>query len=366
MKRLEYDVSFATPAFLGNAEQQAQWRTPPFKAMIRHWWRIVKAPLVNFDVEALRQAEGRLFGAAADDGDSRRSLVRFRLSGWSAVRVSTWDADDKIPHPEVTNGAGAPMSIGAQLYLGYGPLTFKSGKTSLNTDAGRSALAPGEDGLLLTLIVPESFEQEVREAIQLADWFGSIGSRSRNGWGSLQMVARPDTPPIPRLSVSLLSPYLRDLALCLQRDWPHAVGSCDGRPLVWLIPPQDSWRKLVRELASIKITFRTHPKTMSLVGVPKGKFAPRHLLAYPVTHHGVSGNHWGNQGRLANQIRFKAFKDANRWRGVIVHTPSRLPEEMLADLPAGVRGELSTVALAAWREVHGILDKLAQRIEPND
>lgn len=30
MKTLEYRVSFATPAFLGNAEQAGQWRTSPF------------------------------------------------------------------------------------------------------------------------------------------------------------------------------------------------------------------------------------------------------------------------------------------------------------------------------------------------
>ncbi len=31
MQELSYTVSFTTPAFLGNAEQQAQWRTPPFR-----------------------------------------------------------------------------------------------------------------------------------------------------------------------------------------------------------------------------------------------------------------------------------------------------------------------------------------------
>jgi CRISPR-associated protein Cmr1 len=46
---LTYQVSFNTPAFLGNAEQQAQWRTPPFKAMLRQWWRVVKAPDVGYD-----------------------------------------------------------------------------------------------------------------------------------------------------------------------------------------------------------------------------------------------------------------------------------------------------------------------------
>lgn len=47
MTTLTYQVSFNTPAFLGNAEQQAQWRTPPFKALLRQWWRVVKAPEVN-------------------------------------------------------------------------------------------------------------------------------------------------------------------------------------------------------------------------------------------------------------------------------------------------------------------------------
>lgn len=62
MKKLEYTVRFTTPAFLGNAEQQAQWRTPPFKALIRQWWRIVKAPKLNkpFDITQLRTAENTL------------------------------------------------------------------------------------------------------------------------------------------------------------------------------------------------------------------------------------------------------------------------------------------------------------------
>lgn len=44
MQTLTYQVGFNTPTFLGNAEQQAQWRTPPFKALLRQWWRVVKAP----------------------------------------------------------------------------------------------------------------------------------------------------------------------------------------------------------------------------------------------------------------------------------------------------------------------------------
>jgi len=35
LRELSYQLSFNTPAFLGNAEQQAQWRTPLFKALLK-------------------------------------------------------------------------------------------------------------------------------------------------------------------------------------------------------------------------------------------------------------------------------------------------------------------------------------------
>jgi hypothetical protein len=33
MRKLEYQLSFTTPAFSGNTDQQGQWRTPPFEGV---------------------------------------------------------------------------------------------------------------------------------------------------------------------------------------------------------------------------------------------------------------------------------------------------------------------------------------------
>ncbi|MDW8479479.1 MAG: hypothetical protein RML12_06125 [Xanthomonadales bacterium] len=92
MKTLELTVTFLTPAFLGDAEQNARWRTPPFKAEIRRWWRLVYAASRNFNVaiEEMRKREGRLFGNAwlkHQEGnrevyDFCKSQVRVRLKGW--------------------------------------------------------------------------------------------------------------------------------------------------------------------------------------------------------------------------------------------------------------------------------------------
>ena len=64
MKTFRYRLSFTTPAFLGNASQQAQWRTPPVKALLRQWWRVAVAQEMGYCVERLRQRENQLFGTA--------------------------------------------------------------------------------------------------------------------------------------------------------------------------------------------------------------------------------------------------------------------------------------------------------------
>lgn len=60
MKTLEYNIRFITPAFVGNAEQNGQWRTPPLKALLRQWWRVVYVANKNFqiDLKAMLHEEG--------------------------------------------------------------------------------------------------------------------------------------------------------------------------------------------------------------------------------------------------------------------------------------------------------------------
>ena len=357
MKKLEYTVGFATPAFLGNAEQQAQWRTPPFKALIRQWWRVVHSARGIVDVDRMRRVEGELFGAAAD-GDSTRSRVRIRLKEWSPGAVTQWGADDRVQHPEVHNRDGRQMPVGAQLYLGYGPLGFRQGATALNTDPVRSAIAETQPNAL-TLMFPDEDALTLQSVMQLIAWFGTLGSRSRNAWGSLQL-AGPDLAPLSRTDLESMS-VCRPLEDCLKHDWPHAIGADAIGPLVWKTKPASSWREVMKELARIKIAFRTQ-QTLTLEGVQKGQFGNRHFLAYPVTNHSVDGKAWAGQGRLGNQLRFKLLREEAGLAGVMVHLPARLPEEMVRDLPRDVQQNLADRQLRTWRAVHDVLNAEAIRI----
>lgn len=355
MRQLEYQVSFNTPAFLGNAEQQAQWRTPPFKALIRQWWRVAKAPTVNYDYKKLLTEENALFGAASDSsgGGSHRSLIRLRLSSWEHGKLTGWPANEpKVNHPEVK------FPVGAELYLGYGPLDYDKASKSAKfveskTSGARRNAIENKASANLRIMLPDGHREEVLNSMQLAAWFGTLGSRARNGWGALQIVGE-GIEGIGTVDRAKLAPYTRMLSECLQSnyDWPHAIGADEKGPLVWLTAEKPTWREVMKDLAAIKIAFRTHPE-FSLAGVRNGSFSKRHVLAYPVTKHSINVKEWGAQGRLANQVRFKVARSGQQLLGVIVHLPCALPFHMATELG----GEATyAVQLKVWSTVRDVLD----------
>lgn len=357
MRKLEYTVRFTTPAFLGNAEQKGQWRTPPFKALIRQWWRVVKARDFSYDHHRLLEAEKRLFGAAAEEGKPwGRSKVLIRLDEWREGTLSHVDRRLTVYHPEAGDGQGG-REMGANLYLGYGPVNSE-----------RSAIASDATPTKLQIRCPEENLDELQVAMQLAAWFGTLGSRSRNGWGALQLegesvkgFADLDTDTVMSVAVA------RMLSDCLDRDWPHALGSdADGAPLVWRLlrvresekgqkqlVAFDTWQEVMRELARIKIAFRTSGFFEFNGGGTGGHPVPqaRHILAYPAgRNHTVAAQGWAHDGRLASQLRFKLLRHGTGYAGVIAHFPCALPAHMAVAFPSGLPDQL-----AVWQEIHRLL-----------
>lgn len=340
-----YQIEFTTPAFLGDAEQSGRWRTPPFKAQLRQWWRVAYAANHKFTVrlDAMRREEGRLFGNAWLEDDFRKSLVRLRLDRWDegSLKKSQWPADSNVTHPEVTNRQGHPVPVGSALYLGYGPLAYDNQQRSTTLKAN-AAIQAGETATL-SLAVPEEYADLITQALMLMHHYGTVGGRSRNGWGSytLKLVEGTSAP-------TGIKP-LRDWRTCLDLDWPHAIGKDENGALIWQTSPHDDWRGLMKTLAILKIGLRTqfvftHGR---VVGTPE----ERHWLSYPVTNHEVLG--W-NQLRLPNSLRFKVRKTADgKLVGVVFHMPH---------LPPAAFGPKRRVIEAVWQQVHKFLDAPAQKL----
>lgn len=339
MRELTYQVSFNTPAFLGNAEQQAQWRTPPFKALLRQWWRVAYAANNNFriDVAAMRNAEGRLFGHAWLENDrdahgdkvaARKSLVRLRLGQWSIGKLKNWEGGDPtVPHKNV------PKPVGSQLYMGYGPLVFCKG-TALKANA---AIQSGEQ-TTFALACPLEDAALIEQSLVLIDHFGTVGGRSRNGWGSFSLK------PQNEVVASAVTIPLRDWKECLGLDWPHAIGKDNKGALIWQTQPHADWKALMKELAVVKIQLRTNFVFTTGRNAPRTE--GRHWLSYPVTNHSVQA--WGGNARLPNSLRFKVRPTPDgKLIGVIFHMPCLPPPAFNPD-----RAAIESV----WQKVHASLD----------
>ncbi len=335
MKTREYKVHFNTPAFLGNAEQQGQWRTPPFKALIRQWWRVAYAEAHRYpqSTVAMRREEGLLFGHAWLDDDqdergqqvaARKSKVRLRLDEWEIGMQRTWQPLPNVSHPEVK------FPVGSDLYLGYGPLTLPPGikQPQLKNNA---AIQAGESATL-AIAMPDEQAPRIERALWLMDRYATAGGRSRNGWGSFALRPCPATGEVGGEGAVPLRPW-RD---CLSLDWPHAIGQDEHGALIWQTRPCDNWKALMRELAVVKI----------------GLLQPleRHWLSYPITRHSTKA--WKGTYRLPNSLRFKVRKTPDgKLVGVIFHVPCLPPPDFNPD-----RNAIQTV----WQNVHHLLDELAR------
>jgi len=332
MVQRSYTVRFLTPAFLGDANQSGCWRTPPFKHLLREWWRVAWAsanhvPADAKAVERLRKEEGDLFGSAAGNSGNR-SRVLLRLDKWEKGRMEEWEADPSVIHSEIGDGG---KQIGAHLYLGYGPLDYD--RQRKNTVLKRNAAIQAGESAELRLALPDRVVPLLDQTLGLVHCFGTLGGRSRNGWGSLALEGAPELASLP----------LRNWRECIKCDWPHAIGRDEKGALIWQTEPFLDWKELMQRLAEIKIELRTQFKFHT------GKKAPmpeeRHWLAYPVTNHSVE--RWG-QKRLPNSLRFKVVPDENgSLRGLIFHVPLLPPSGFSPD-----RGAIERV----WQQVHGHLD----------
>lgn len=362
-----YTLRFVTPAFLGNAEQDGQWRTPPIKALLRQWWRVAYAAdqrgaINSVAVSAMRAAEGALFGVAADSkGDSHKSQLRLRLDRWDvgAESKQKWGRKealpaDKLRHPEV------PQPIGPLLYLGYGPLEVAKvqrpgqSRTDFATALKKNAAIQAGESAKFSLAFPSGAEAvRLDTALCLMHRYGTLGGRSRNGWGSFSLVPADDGTPAMDgpLDERLTTPWQDALSL----DWPHAIGRDAQGPLIWQTAALPDWNAVMRRLAEIKIGLRTQFKFTTGKGAAQPE--ARHWLSHPVTNHNVAA--WKAPGkgefRLPNSLRFKVRADRDgKLRGVIFHVPCLPPPQFRPDGAAIAK---------VWQQVHTYLDQPAQTLQ---
>lgn len=152
-----------TPMFLSGADQdKAEFRLASFKGALRFWWRALAASRVE-NIKQLRDEEDCLFGSTR----TGVSCIRLRLG----KQKTTTQTMKKFARNSWES------------YIGYG-LIDKPGQTE------RKYITPGswfEVNIKLRSKEEAGIETLCRALIAMG-LFGGLGSRVRNGWGSLTLL----------------------------------------------------------------------------------------------------------------------------------------------------------------------------------
>ena len=178
-KKAEFTVEVLTPMFLGGAEGNAELRSPPFKNALRYWWRLTQGDL---SADALCTQEQLLFGGVMDT--ATRSRVDIVVTG--NVNTDSVGAKINIGFKKNPEAKGNNVSLAA--YLGMGPIHFKG-------TFEKAPILPGQK-FKFSVTYPAKESETILDSLSLFAHFGSIGSRSRNGWGGIHMIPEKETPPL--------------------------------------------------------------------------------------------------------------------------------------------------------------------------
>ncbi|GEM_PF-6061806 len=164
------NATFETmPMALGGGNPaEPEFRLASFKGALRFWWRVLRwkdVEKAKEKIKELHKLESEIFGSS--DPKFGQSKVRLRL-------LKPVDSDTKNIRDYFDQNSGG-------LYLGYGIDAAKPKRKLLGEFSFQVEIR------LSPLLSPEQ-KRQVEEAIRLMGTLGGLGSSSRKGFGSLNLI----------------------------------------------------------------------------------------------------------------------------------------------------------------------------------
>lgn len=173
---IDFEIEFVTPAFLGGADGNADVRTAPFKTGLRYWWRVLFGKKY---LSQLKQKEDEIFGST-----EMASKVRIRIVDAKNISIIKGE-NTHFPEIKEKHKYGKDeKNINILDYLAYGK--HKSSNENRKNVYTNSHIEPhGKLKLNISMKLSAERVSEIKDALKAFLMFGCVGSRSRNGYGSM-------------------------------------------------------------------------------------------------------------------------------------------------------------------------------------
>ena len=200
IKKVVFEVETITPMFLAGADQgKVELRVASIKGLLRFWWRALQA---ESDIEKLRNRESQIFGSS-DEKTGGGSSFAIRIIPNSDLKPTK----NKFP----TNSQyqisveGKTFKINILEYLAYGT-EYIQRQGNVFTREHYPAKTKFDIAVSFT---DEAWENEVLKTFYVWSIFGGIGSRSRNGFGSFDVLNKEKAFEDIKEVVSIKTPYIK-------------------------------------------------------------------------------------------------------------------------------------------------------------
>jgi CRISPR-associated protein Cmr1 len=197
MDRLTCTVEFVTPCFMGGADNQttAEWRAASIRGQLRWWFRAIACGMCSGDISKVKQLEAKSWG---DTG--RCSSIKIVAQPLRKESIETDKCSFERTKEPDEEGRRGKESINGPVYLGYGLFELApTSKTRKGKDGEikqvkefincRPFIKPTTTTYLLIRKSGQFTELE-RLSLECWSFFGGIGSRSRRGYGSVQLTCK--------------------------------------------------------------------------------------------------------------------------------------------------------------------------------
>ena len=200
-EKLNYEIEFITPAFIGGASPEiSELRPASIVGMLRYWFRIIAGSYVK-NTEELFKLESKLFG-----NQEKAGKVWVRIKG----NIKNEKLDCELLKGCRVEGGNLKIDKDCgKTYLGYGNILYvnlekhknkyrKLYETCIRKGIQRGnlyvkAMLKEKQKALLEIIFPTKYRNKVEALLYIFSQLGALGSRNRRGWGNFYLTPKQES-----------------------------------------------------------------------------------------------------------------------------------------------------------------------------
>jgi len=306
MKKIIFEIETITPMFVAGANQtKAELRAASIKGLLRFWWRALQA---EADLNKLREKEAIIFGSSEEGvGGSSFSLRIITKDNLKPIK-------NKFPsNPQhQVRVEGKTFKINILEYLAYGTYEYipKQGNVFVRE------YYPEKTKFDIVLnFTDEKGKNEVLKAFYVWCIFGGVGSRSRNGFGSINVINMEKAFENIGTIFSAKNPYEKQNLNRLIKD-NGIVSYPSFTQGARLFKAKQSFRVGLDALADVGKIYKNGRSTLE----KKHCFEKRQYIGSPIVEKKVTKSFLD---RHAKPYFIKIAKESNKYRAYILYLPSR-------------------------------------------